>query len=253
MKNKLLSFSLKYILPVIVWLSVWQVLSVIEGNQFILPGIPATLRELCKLFSDSDFYIAVLMSSLRVVFGLLSGIFLGILLALLCHLSKLLSSVLLPLISVIKATPIASFIILAWVKMSGDALSIFIGFLMVLPIITQSTLDALNAVDKELSEVADVFEFSRLKRFKLLTLPTLKSFLAPAVITATGLAWKAEIAAEIIAYTSRSIGQGINDAKYDMNTARVFAWTVIIICFSLLLEAGIKALLGRMKNEPDIK
>ena len=74
-----------------------------------------------------------------------------------------------------------------------------------------------------------------------------QTFLAPAVVTAVGLAWKAEIAAEIIAYTKKSIGQGINDAKYSMDTATVFAWTVVIIIFSLCLEIITKKILRRIK------
>ena len=55
---------------------------------------------------------------------------------------------------------------------------------------------------------------------------------------------EAEIAAEIIAYTKHSIGQGINDAKYGMDTPTVFAWTLIIIIFSVILEKVAKAVLG---------
>ena len=132
--------------------------------------------------------------------------------------------------------------------MSGNALSVFIGFLMVMPILWQNTLDGYAAIDKNLSEVADIFEFSQAKRFRLLVFPTLKNFIVPGIITASGLAWKAEIAAEIIAYTKNSIGQGINDAKYNMDTPTVFAWTLVVICFSIILEKSTKALLRRVKE-----
>jgi NitT/TauT family transport system permease protein len=131
--------------------------------------------------------------------------------------------------------------------MSGDALSVFIGFLMVLPLIWQSTVDSINSIDKDTMEVARVFEFSMMRKIKLIYLPTLKRFLVPAVISATGLAWKAEIAAEIIAYTKKSIGQGINDAKYNMDTPTVFAWTIVIVTFSILLESVAKRMLRRIK------
>lgn len=248
MKNKLLGFSLKYLLPLGFWLGIWQIMSFFVSNSFLLPGIPETASELVGLFSSKGFYLAVLLSTIRVIIGLLLGILLGFLLALLCRRSKIFSSLILPLISIIKSTPVASFIVVLWVLLSGDGLSIFIGFLMVMPIILQNTLDGYNAIDKGLSEVADIFEFSTSKRFKLLIFPTLKSYLAPAIITASGLCWKAEIAAEIIAYTKRSIGQGINDAKYEMNTAKVFAWTVVIITFSILLERVTKRILGRAKK-----
>ena len=119
---------------------------------------------------------------------------------------------------------------------------------MVMPIIYQSTYNGLDSIDKELSEVAEVFKFSAGKRLMLLTLPTLKKFLPASIITASGLAWKSVIAAEIIAYTKRSIGQGINDAKYNMDTPTVFAWTVVIILFSILLEWVVKKLIGRKEN-----
>jgi NitT/TauT family transport system permease protein len=131
--------------------------------------------------------------------------------------------------------------------LSGDALSVFIGVLMVMPIIWQNTIDAYSSIDKNLIEVAEIFEFSNKKKFALLIYPTLKSFLYPAIITSAGLAWKAEIAAEIIAYTKKSIGQGINDAKYNMDTPTVFAWTILIITFSIILEIATKKLLRRFK------
>ena len=116
-----------------------------------------------------------------------------------------------------------------------------------MPIIWQNTMDAYSSIDKNLLEVTEIFEFSSKKRFKILIFPTLKKLLYPAIITSAGLAWKAEIAAEIIAYTKKSIGQGINDAKYNMDTPTVFAWTLLIILFSILLEFGTKKLLRRFK------
>ena len=172
---------------------------------------------------------------------------LGFILAIICKKFSLLEALVTPTVTIIKATPVASFIVLLWVMLSGDALSIFIGFLMVMPIIWQNTMDAYSSIDKNLLEVAEVFEFSATKRFKILVFPTLKKFLYPAIVTSAGLAWKAEIAAEIIAYTKRSIGQGINDAKYNMDTPTVFAWTLLIILFSILLELGTKKLLRRFK------
>ena len=63
--------------------------------------------------------------------------------------------------------------------------------------------------------------------------------------------FKAEIAAEIIAYTENSIGMHVNDAKfYPEMTPTVFAWTAVIIAMSVLLEIVIRKLLRRFKNEP---
>lgn len=230
------------------WLLVWQIFADIVDNKFLLPGIKATINSLFELLFESDFYYAILLSASRVIVGLALGIVTGCILALLCSKFEFIKALFLPIVRIIRSTPVASFIIVLWVLMSGDMLSIFIAFLMVMPIIYQNVLDGISSIDKQLIEVADVFEFSYAKRLKLLTLPAIEKYLIPGIITATGLAWKAEIAAEIIAYTTHSIGQGIHDAKYNLDTPRVFAWTVVIILLSIGLEILTRTLIRRVEK-----
>jgi NitT/TauT family transport system permease protein len=120
---------------------------------------------------------------------------------------------------------------------------------MVMPIVWQNTLDGFASVPKELIEVADLFDLPFRRRFKVLVFPVLSSYIFPAVITSVGLAWKSEIAAEIIAYTRSSIGMYINDAKSLMMTPTVFAWTAVIVIMSIALESVTKKALRRLKNE----
>ena len=244
-ENSAIKSILKFILPLIFWLGVWQLTASLINNSFLFPNIQTTFRALTVLAGKIEFYKAISLSTIRVFLGLILGIFMGVMLAVISFKIWIAKVIINPIITVIRSTPVASFIVVLWVIMSGDALSIFIGFLMVMPIIWQSTNNSFDSIDKDLSEVADIYEFSKAKRFKLLIFPTLKRYLVPAIITAAGLAWKAEIAAEIIAYTKKSIGQGINDAKYHLDTPTVFAWTIVIIVFSILLEKGTKYFLRR--------
>ena len=115
---------------------------------------------------------------------------------------------------------------------------------MVLPIIWQNVLDGYKSIDPQLKEVSVIYKFGKFKTFKLLTFPAIKKYLVPAIITSCGLCWKAEIAAEIIAYTDKSIGQSIRDAQID-DRPTVFAWTIIIITLSIVLEFATKKLLRR--------
>ena len=243
MKSKILRF----ILPFCFWLVLWWLGATIVDNSFLFPNVDETILALVSLVAKPSFYLVVLLTTIRVFLGFLLGCVLGFVLAILCNRFTVLEALISPIITIIKATPVASFIVLLWVMLSGNVLSIFIGFLMVMPIIWQNTMDAYSSIDRNLLEVTELFEFSAKMKFKILILPTLKKFLYPAIITSSGLAWKAEIAAEIIAYTQKSIGQGINDAKYNMDTPTVFAWTLLIILFSILLELGTKKLLRRFK------
>jgi len=63
-----------------------------------------------------------------------------------------------------------------------------------------------------------------------------------------GLAWKAEIAAEIM--TNSNIGRLIYDYKtVSYDTASIFAWTVIIVSLSIIFEKVTKCFLGRLIND----
>lgn len=219
------------------------------GNSFLMPSFLETLDALLNLMFTSAFYKVIALSALRVLAGLTIGCAAGIILSIICSYSKPIYEIFSPIVTVIRSTPVASFIVVMWILLKSDMLAIFIAFIMVMPIIWQSTTDAISSIDRELLEVCKIFEFSKRKTLKLLILPTIKKYLFPAIITSSGLAWKAEIAAEIIAYTRNSIGQGINDAKYEMETPTVFAWTAVIIFLSILFEYATKLLLRRHKDE----
>ena len=221
----------------------------IVNNSYFLPSPIETFISLCGLLGSISFYKVAALSLLRVLLGLTLGVIIGASLAVLSHRFSSVRSLISPVVSVIKAMPVATFIIILWITLRGSALSIFIGFMMVMPIIYQNLLDGYDSIDKSLYEVTEVFEFSRVKRFRLLTFPTLFSYFCPALITSIGLAFKSQIAAEIIAYTKDSIGQFIFDAKYDLQTDRVFAWASVIVSFSIILEFATKKLLRRFKYE----
>ncbi|MBQ8321262.1 MAG: ABC transporter permease subunit [Clostridia bacterium] len=235
MKNKLKALFLSLI-SIVFWVSAWQICAMLMDRPYFLPSVSDTLSALSRLITSPEFYRVALYTVFRVIFGLLIGVFLGVGLAILSHHVKFVRILLSPIISVIKATPVASFIVVFWILLSGDAIAIVVAVLMVMPIIWQNVLDAYSSIDKDTEEMCRAYEFSRLKKFRLLTLPTLLKFFIPALITSVGLAWKSEIAAEIIAYTKNSIGQYINDAKYNLLTAEVFAWTLVVIIFSIAFE-----------------
>lgn len=245
-KTKKFIFS---ILAVAFWIFIWEICSLLVDNSYFLPGFFETLIELFSMFSEKTFYLRIVFTTLRVLAGLLIGILLGAFLAALSYKFPSVKIILTPLISIIKSTPVASLIILFWVALNGNSLSILIAVLMVMPIIWQNVLYSFSSVDKNLQEVCDIFEFSLKKRFKLLYFPVILKFFVPALITSTGLAWKAEIAAEIIVSTKISIGQAINDAKYNFDSPRVFAWTLVIIIFSICLEKTAKFLLTRVNKK----
>ena len=237
---------LKLTISIVFCLAIWELIALKVDNTYFMPRVKETFSALAVLVKTSGFWKYVFTSLFRVALGLILGIFFGIVLATLCHLVPLSKPFVSPLIIIMKATPIAAIILILWFTLSNAELAIFVVFLMVTPIVWQNVYDGYNSISKEMREVCEIFEVSRFKKFKILVLPAIIKYLIPAIITSVGLAWKAEIAAEIMTYSN--IGQSIDDFKtLHLDTPSVFAWAVVIIAFSLVLELIIKSLLRRWK------
>jgi len=238
---------LKIIFSLAIILSIWEIAALVINDSFFLPGVRETSVSLFKIFASGDFLKVILTAFFRVFSGLLIGIMLGITLAFLCRKFELVNTVIAPIISIMKATPVACIIVLLWIRLNYTEIAIFVVLLMVLPIIWQNVYDAIGEMDKSMIEVADIFRLNRFQRIKILVIPSVLSYLLPAVVTSIGLAWKAEIAAEIM--TNSNIGRLIYDFKtVSYDTASIFAWTVIIVTLSIIVEKGAKYLLGRLTN-----
>ena len=229
------------------WVAVWWLLSLIVDNSYLLPSPVDTFAALFSLLRQASFYKVVFLSFCRVVAALVLGVTVGTLFAFLCHKLPPARELISPIISIIKAMPVATFILLLWLTLRGSSLTVFIGFIMVMPIVYQNVLTGLDSIDKDLREVAAVFEFDTAKKLRLLVFPAILPYFAAALITSVGLTFKSQIAAEIIAYTKNSIGQHIYDANFGLNTNVVFAWATVIVIFSISLEKLTKYLLKRVK------
>ena len=145
---------LKLVLPVIFWLGAWEIIALCFSNRFLFPSIEQTFSALCEVVVSRGFFKNVCLTLLRVLTGLVIGVVCGILFAYLTNRSEYFSYIFKPIITVFKSTPVASFIIILWIIMNGSALSVFICFMMVMPIVWQNLVDGYKAIDKELVEVA---------------------------------------------------------------------------------------------------
>ena len=160
----------------------------------------------------------------------------GTLLAVASYRNRLAEVFLWPYMSVIKATPVASFIILCLIWLTSSSLPVFISFLMALPIIYTNMLAGFKSTDKKLLQMADIFRFSFRKKLIYIYLPNIKTHFISACSVALGLTWKAGVAAEIIGIPDGSMGEMLYNAKLYLATADLFSWTVTIVCVSILFE-----------------
>lgn len=218
------------------WCGIWWILSLIVDKTVLLPSPLAVFRVLCSLITRADFWISVTASILRVLLGYIFGCIAGVLIASLCSYSRIADTLISPLMSIVRAVPVASFIILALVWIERALVPAFIAFLMVLPIITGNVHAGIAHMNIELLETARIFRFSKRKMILYLYFPAVLPYFLSGAQTSLGLAWKAGVAAEVLCSHALSIGGNIYESKLYLETEALFAWTVTVIFISILIE-----------------
>lgn len=183
---------------------------------------------------------------LRIFGGCLAGILLGVGLAALTHVSKTADCLLSPLIRTIRATPVASLIILALLWIGRSLVPAFLPMLMVIPLVWAGVRSAAAEVDAGLLEMSRAFRFGRLKRLRLIYIPSILPSFSSVCGTAVGLAWKSGVAAEVLCLPGDAIGTRLYYAKIYLETGELFAWTAVVIILSFVLENLLAALLRRV-------
>ena len=126
---------LQYSFVTLFWLAVWVIAAHAVGEALLLPSPLAVLKRLGELCLLPLFWKTVLTSLGRILYGVTLAILLGLILATATHFVPFLYTLFYPLITVIRTTPVASFIILAYLWIDRDTLPSFIAVLMVLPVV----------------------------------------------------------------------------------------------------------------------
>lgn len=224
------------ILSAAFWLGIWQVIYWGVKQEILIVSPVRVLQRLSVLSGDSTFWIAALNSMGHVLSGFLFGLVIGVLLAVLTSASKAVNEILYPLVSMIKATPIVSFIILALVWIQSDYVPAFAAFLEIMPIVLENVKNGIAKTDGNLLQMARSYRFGLPRTVRRVYIPSVMPYFTAACTTGMGLAWKTGIAAEVLANTKLSVGGQIYDSKIYMETADLFAWTVVVIVMSVILE-----------------
>ena len=227
------------------WLGVWQAAAVAIGQEVFLVSPVQAIGTLVELLPQAEFWQRIGFSAGRILLGFGLGVLSSAVLAVAAKKWEWVDALLAPVMQLVKATPVASFIILALVWVSGSSLSILISFFMVLPVLYGAVRTGIESADRQLLEMARVFRLPLPCRVKAIWLPAVLPAFRQGCSVALGICWKSGVAAEVIGLPDGSIGDALYRAKITLSTGELFAWTFVIIVLSAAFEKLFLALLDK--------
>jgi NitT/TauT family transport system permease protein len=207
-------------------------------------AIPSLARIAKAITTITPIDIAVTLA--RVIGALIASFVLGLALAMAMYRSDMLDKYLHPMIRILMAVPVVSWILFAVLWFPG--VEFRIGFVLVVvcgPVFLVDTLDAMRNVPRELRSMIRSFRPTALQFFVKLMLPAI----VPTIFTS----WKVNISLAIRVVTIAElvgavtgIGHQLAVAQELFSVANVFAWTVVLVALLFLLEAIVARVEHRM-------
>ncbi|WP_035799501.1 ABC transporter permease [Butyrivibrio sp. NC3005] len=231
---------------ILIWIIIWQLLAMYLNSDILLSSPLQAAVCLFSMMKTQSYWSAVFFSFFRIMSGFVLAVTVGILFCVLSYISSVLRDFISFPISVVKSTPVASFIILVLIWIPSKNISVFISFLMAFPIIYTNLLQGLYQMDEKMLELSKIFRLSFIKQVRYIYIPHVLPFFKAACMTSLGLCVKSGVAAEIIGLPKGSIGENLYEAKIYLSTPEMFAWTVTIIVLGIIMEKIVMMLINKI-------
>jgi len=214
----------------------WEALARLSPVLGIPPfAVPSFVRIGQSLLTIAP--VDVLVTLARVVAALVVSFVFGLAGAMLMYRSEAIEHHLRPLIRLLMAVPVISWILFAVLWFRG--VEFRIGFVLVVvcaPVFLVDTLDAMRGVPRELRQMLRSFRPTPVQFFRKLMLPAI----VPGMLTSwkinLSLAIRVVTIAELVGAVT-GIGHRLAVAQELFSVADVFAWTLVLVILLFVLEA----------------
>lgn len=232
-----------------VWIVLWQAAAMTLGHGGLFLATPVqTLAALARIAPTAGFWQRIAFSALRILAGFLLAVAGGLALGAAGARWRRVRIFVEPVMQLIRAMPVASFVILALLWVRGENLSVVVSFTHVLPVVYAGVLAGIADTDPQLLEMARVYRLPLGARLRYIWLPGVFPSFSESCIAAMGMCWKSGVSAEVIGLPDHSVGDALYRAKITLSTPEVFAWTLVIVLLSALLSAAAARLLRAAKT-----
>lgn len=220
---------------VFILIAAWQILS-LNLPSILFPSPLETLTAFVQMVQSGELVKQIGVSSVRMFMGFLIGMFLAIICGLIAGQYSIVYRAFSPILSLLLGLPPIILVVLAMVWFgTGWIVPVFVVSVLVFPGIYLNTADGWRNIDKQLLEMAHLYKSSPFHTLKHIILPGLTVPIFTAVSLASGSAVRITIMAELLG-ADNGVGYSLALARVNIDTARVFAWTLVSVAIIILLD-----------------
>ena len=224
------------IVSIAIFLCLWQVMSYLAPTlgipAFAIPGLGRIAQSLTKITA-----VDVAVTLARVLGALVLSFVIGLTFAIVMYLSETLEKYLRPMVRILMAIPVVSWILFAVLWFRGVEFRIaFVLIVVCAPVFTVDALDNMREVSKELRQMIRSFRPTPFQYFHKLMLPAITPGLITSWKITLSLAIRVVTIAELVGAVT-GIGHQLSVAQELFSVADVFAWTLVLVVLLFILEA----------------
>lgn len=235
-------------------LLLWQLGAVLIDSQILLPSVGPVLSALARLAAAPPFSLHIGSTVLRAVESFFIIVVSATVLGIAAGRSPFFSLMLRPLVQVLKAVPVMSVILLAFIWFSSGTVPLFSAFLMGFPVMFVQIEQAFVHLDRKTGEMCDLYDFSPALKIRHFVIPSLIPHFITGARTTLSMVWKVVIAAEVLTVPTYGVGAQMHLAQVQLETEYVLSWTLVAVLLTAagdLLFDGAVSLLHRLRREAD--
>ena len=233
-------------LSCVILLFLWEITALKINNNIYLPTLGEVFISIKEIITDSRFVLDVISTITRCILSFIMALISAFVLGIISNSFNIFKKFLTPLTSLARSIPNMVLIVLTLIWFSKESAPYIVVFIMIFPVLYDAILGSMKNIDKNILEMADLYKVSRKDKILNIYLPSIKFSLISILSSTISLGFKIVIAGEVYGQPLYGIGAMIQSEKVNFNTTAIFAWIIIIVIISSLLNLMEKIMLRRV-------
>ncbi len=227
-------------------IALWKLASACISADIILPAPEHVASTLSGIIFTQKFALALGATAMRGLAAFIVSMLLGIALGMATGASARARTLMAPMLTVVRATPVLAVILLAMIWFPSGVVPVFSAVVMAFPVVAADVSEGVRSADPRLLAMASSFGVSKHDTLMGIRVPSALPHVLSAARNAIGLSWKVIVAGEVLSQPAHAIGTGMQNARIMLETAEVFAWAAVGIALCAISDAAFEAIARRL-------